>query len=90
MTASAVLFLLIVLACPVMMMVMMRGGHGHGGQGSHTGGCHGGPGHEPASHETSIGGLRRQRADLDRLIEEREAERPESDPELGPSGGSWR
>jgi hypothetical protein len=31
MTASTALFLLIVLACPLLMMLMMRGSHGHDG-----------------------------------------------------------
>jgi Protein of unknown function (DUF2933) len=35
------LVLLLALACPLMMVFMMRGGHGHG-QGSHAGGSHGG------------------------------------------------
>jgi Spy/CpxP family protein refolding chaperone len=75
MTASSVFLLLLVLACPLMMIFMMRGGHGHGsGQGGHAGGCHGGShGPEHESHQ-SIDELRRQRDELDRQIGEREAE----------------
>jgi hypothetical protein len=68
------LLIAIVLACPLMMMFMMRGGHGHG---SHTEGHRGGCGHDhsDASGEPrSSAELRRERDDLDRLIEEREAE----------------
>ena len=34
---SAYLFLLLVLACPLLMWWMMRGGHGHGGHGHNEG-----------------------------------------------------
>ena len=72
MTASTVFFLLVVLACPLMMMWMMRGGHGHGGGHSrHAGGCHGGHEHEDASAK-STEDLRPRRAELDHLIDERE------------------
>jgi Spy/CpxP family protein refolding chaperone len=71
MSASTVFVLLLVLACPLMMMLMMRGGHGHGGGHAHGGGGHGGHAdngnREPSSEE-----LRRQRDELDRLIEQRE------------------
>ncbi len=58
------LFIALIVACPLMMLMMMRGGHGHGG--------HGGHGTEVAAHETSTDDLRRQRAELDRLIDERD------------------
>ena len=66
MSTSTVLFLLLVLACPLAMAWMMRGGHGHG---------HGhaaGNGDGPQASEASIDELRRQRAELDRLIDEHE------------------
>ncbi len=74
MTGSSVFLLLLVLACPLMMMFMMRGGHGHGsGHGGHAGGCHGGnDGPERESHQ-STGELRRQRDELDRQIAERDS-----------------
>jgi len=56
---SIYLFLLLVLACPLLMWLMMRGGHGHGGH-SHK--------DEPAS----IDDLRRRRDELDREIAARE------------------
>ena len=61
MTASTVFFLLLVLACPLMMMLMMRGGHGQ----------------EAEARDTSTDDLRRQRAELDREIAEREQKDPE-------------
>jgi hypothetical protein len=74
MSASILFFVLLVLACPLMMMLMMRGGHGHGGgHAGHAGGCHGGQGDEPKQRETPTDDLRQQRDELDRLIEEREA-----------------
>ncbi len=81
MTASTLFFLLIVLACPLMMVFMMRGGHGHG----HGGDAHGEPA-EPA--ETSMDDLRRRRAELDRLIDERE--NADSERELTSWGGGRR
>ena len=67
---SSVLFLFLILACPLLMWLMMRGGHdhGHGGHGGH--------------HEATIDGhhgdapstddLLRRRAELDREIAGRE------------------
>lgn len=78
--------MLLVLACPLMMMLMMRGGHGHGGHvHGHSGGC--GHDHREAPTERkSAAELRNQRDELDRLIEEREAE------EKTPTtfGGGWQ
>ena len=66
MTASTIFFVLLVLACPLMMMLMMRGGHGHGG---HSQGTHD---HQAEPREASTEDLRRQRDELDRKIEQRE------------------
>jgi len=80
------LLLAIILVCPLAMMLMMRGGHGQGG---HTEGHRGGRGrgHGDASGEPkSSAELRRERDDLDRLIEAREAE--EQTPT--PVGDGWR
>ena len=61
---STYLFLLLlILACPLAMWLMMRGGHGHGGH-SHSGHSHAG---EPALHD-----LRHRRDELDREIAARE------------------
>ncbi len=79
------LLIAIVLVCPLAMMFMMRGGHGH----SHTEGHGGGRGHghgDPSGEPRSSAELRRERDDLDRLIEEREAE--EQTPT--PVGDGWR
>lgn len=57
------LLLLLLLACPLLMWVMMRGGHGHGGGHAHNQG--------PAS----IDDLRRRRDELDREIAGRELPR---------------
>jgi hypothetical protein len=56
-------FIALVLACPLMMIFMMRSGHGHGAV--HRG-------HEPDQSPASIPDLRRRRDELDRLIEEHE------------------
>ena len=53
------LFFLLILACPLMMVFMMRGGHGHGGHAHGTNGAQ-----EPSSlHE-----LHRRRDELDQEI----------------------
>ena len=85
---STYLFLLLVLACPLMMIFMMRGMHGsHGGSagGGHArgmgGSCHG---DTTSDSSASLDDLRRQRDDLDRQIEQREAE------EQTPVGSGWR
>jgi hypothetical protein len=78
MTASTVFFLLLVLACPLMMWAMMRGGHGHSSHGNRD---QSGPAREP-ERPASTYDLRRQREELDSLIEEREL----TERELTPSG----
>ena len=70
------LFLLLILACPLMMIFMMRGMHGGQGgnaDGGHTHGMAGMRGQADA--KSSLDDLRRQRETLDREIEEREAEK---------------
>jgi hypothetical protein len=79
-----VLFIALVLVCPLMMIFMMRGGHGHGG---HAGGRHGGRDHEAAPRRASTHELRYQRDELDRLIEERERS---EERELEPAGSGRR
>ena len=80
MTASTVFLLLLVLACPLMMMLMMRGGHGKG---------HAHDGHsDDNTGQASSQELRRQRDELERLIEQRERA---EERELEPTGsGRWR
>src|SRR5512133_1254321 len=62
MTASTIFVLLLVLACPLMMVLMMRGHGRHAGSRDQ----------EAGPREASTDELRRRRAELDRLIEERE------------------
>ena len=65
------LFLLLLLACPLAMFLMMRGGHGHGGHGHATSAS------GSDDQRLSVTELRRRPAELDRLIEERQrAEAP--------------
>ena len=87
---SQYLFLLLILACPLMMILMMRGMHG--GQGGNAtgghrhgmaGGCHGGM-HGQDEPESSLDDLRHQRDELNRRIEQREAD------EHAPTGSGWR
>ena len=69
--ASSVVFLFLILACPLLMWLMMRGGHGHGH--GHGHGSHGAPtvdGHHGDAPTTDD--LRRRRAELDREITARE------------------
>lgn len=50
---SQYLFFLLILACPLMMVFMMRGGHGHGAHGGHGGagsGSHGQPDGDAGAH----------------------------------------
>jgi hypothetical protein len=69
-TVSTGFLLLLVLACPLMMLFMMRGGHGHGG--GHHGHASGGDEHQAPAPSTDE--LRHRRYELDREIAEREAE----------------
>ncbi len=75
MNASTVFLLLVVLACPLMMLWMMRGGHGHS-RGGHEHSAHdnGDGAHAPLMRERSTTGLRELRDEIDRLIEEEQAE----------------
>ena len=50
------LFFLLILACPLMMIFMMRGGHGHGGHAHDSNG---------ARKLSSVDELRRRRDELD-------------------------
>ena len=61
MNIGTALFLLLILACPLMMVFMMRGHGGHAG---------GHPHHDPST--ASVDDLRRQRDELDREIATRE------------------
>lgn len=65
------LFIALVLACPLMMMLMMRG-HGHDAHAGRIGGRH--DHGDTSSEPKSAAELRRQRDELDRLIVEREVE----------------
>jgi len=71
------LLLVLLLACPLMMIFMMRG-HGHGGGQSEgqAGGCHSGTlsGSETANDRPSLEELRARVEDLDAQIRAREAE----------------
>ena len=58
---SNYLLFLLVLACPLVMWLMMRGGHGHGS-----------PEHRNSDRPASIDDLRRRRNDLDQEIAARE------------------
>jgi hypothetical protein len=59
--SSSLFFLLLVVACPLAMWLMMRGGHGHD---------HGGHGHGTTAASTDD--LRRRRDELDREIAARD------------------
>jgi hypothetical protein len=67
--STSLLFLLLVLACPLAMWLMMRGGHGRGGHGH---GGHGHGGHSHTGEPVSIDDLRDRRDELDREIAARE------------------
>jgi hypothetical protein len=71
---SNYLLLLLLLACPLMMVWMMRGGHGgHAGEG-HTHRAGGSHDDIDAPNKTSLEDLRRKRGELDDEIAKREAE----------------
>ena len=82
MELGTLLFLLLILACPLMMVWMMRGhgGHGgHGGHASHSGGQ--GHVHGPADEMSGTGSLdelRRRRAELDAEIAQLEPSETQS------------
>ncbi len=79
------LYFLLILACPLMMIWMMRGMHGGKADG---GSAHGHAAGRSTGHRDSdsLDQLRRQRDQLDREIEQRETE--EQTPT--PVGGGWR
>jgi hypothetical protein len=79
-----VLFIAFVLACPLMMMWMTRGGHGHGHGAGHGGRSHGGHDEVTDAKNVSTQDLRRQRDELDRQIEQREQWEPQPEPEPEP------
>lgn len=70
MSASTALTLLLVLACPLMMVMMMRGHGSHGRGGCHGGGDRGEP--DRGEPELSADELRRIRDRLGARIEELE------------------
>ena len=79
------LFFLLILACPLMMIFMMRGMHGrHGGDSGHGRAQQHDGGHGHSDSSASLDELRRQRERLDSQIDEREAE------ERAPVGGGRR
>lgn len=77
-------WLLLVLACPLMMVFMMRGmhgGHSQGGNGHAGHGCHGGGTDETTSGSRatmSLDELKRERDELNALIGERAADAVEA------------
>jgi Protein of unknown function (DUF2933) len=80
------LYLLLILACPLMMIWMMRGMHGGKADGGTAQGHAAGRSNRHADSNATLDELRRQRDQLDREIEAREAE--EQTPT--PVGGGWR
>ena len=72
MNASTLLILLLVLACPLGMAFMMRGGHGHGGHAHRHDDHDHADAHTPLMYERSTAGLRELRDEIDQMIEERE------------------
>ena len=73
MNASTVLLVLLVLACPLSMIWMMRGGHGHGhGSDEHSGYDHSADARPTLMRERSTRGLHELRDEIDQMIEERE------------------
>jgi hypothetical protein len=68
------LFLLLILACPLMMIWMMRGMHGGKAGNDHEQGHAAGCGRGHGDPNASLDELRREREELDREIEARAAE----------------
>jgi hypothetical protein len=84
---SNYLFVLFLLACPLMMIFMMRGMHGgHGDTADRDHEQRAGDPYDKTYPDSSspLDDLRRRRDELDRQIEEREGE------ELTPVGSGWR
>jgi cytochrome c553 len=85
-SAVSALWLLLVLACPLMMVFMMRGGHGHGhGQSAAdtAGGCHGdhhGGGEDSIPEQPSLEELRQRLTELEAQIQALEAQEGERVP----------
>lgn len=63
------LFLMVILACPLMMMLMMRGSHG--GHGNHMSGDNANRAQAMADSDARIAELERQVASLQARLEER-------------------
>ena len=79
MELGTLLFLLLILVCPLMMVWMMRGHGGHGGHASHGAGhghIHGDAGE--MSGTGSLDELRRRRAELDAEIAQLEPSETET------------
>ena len=79
MELGTLLFPLLILACPLLMVWMMRGHSGHGGHASHGAGH--GHVHRDAdemSGTNSLDELRRRRAELDTEIAQREQSEAET------------
>ena len=67
-SGGSILLVLLLLACPLGMMFMMRGhGHGHGNAGDHET-ARGQDGHCTQIKHATLDDLRRQRADIDAEI----------------------
>ena len=64
------LFLMVILACPLMMMLMMRGSHG--GHGNHMSGDNATHAQAMADSDARIAELERQVASLQARLEERD------------------
>ena len=87
MSAGAILLLALLLACPLMMVFMHRGGHGaHGAHEKQDARAGHGCGHDGHGEEAgpSLEELRRQREELDARIEE--LERAEAKPRAPVAG----
>lgn len=82
MSSGTIFLLLLLLACPLMMLFMHRGGHGaQGGHSAHTAegqtgrGCgHGGGHSHSADTEPTLDELQKRREELDAEIERLEVE----------------